>query len=83
MQLKDLPPRQPIGNECVCQYPHVIVGVDYCQKCGRINRQLPKRQSSEEEIERLKEENKKLKFMIDKGLGWEDMRNDITYPHEL
>ena len=31
----------------------------------------------------LKEKNKKLKFMIDNGLGWEDMKNDITYPHEL
>ena len=36
-----------------------------------------------DEIERLSEENKKLRFMIDKGLGWEDMRNDIIMPHEL
>ena len=28
----------------------------------------------------LEEENKRLKFMIDNGLGWEDMKNDITYP---
>jgi hypothetical protein len=25
----------------------------------------------------------KLQFMIDNGLGPEDMINDITYPHEL
>jgi len=28
-------------------------------------------------------EIKKLIFMIDNGLGWEDMQNDITMPHEL
>lgn len=28
----------------------------------------------------LKTENEKLKFMIDKGLGWDDMINDISYP---
>jgi len=26
---------------------------------------------------------KKLEFMIENGLGWEDMRNDISIPHEL
>lgn len=36
--------------------------------------------------ERLRETTercKKLEFMIDKGLGWKDMENDITMPHEL
>jgi hypothetical protein len=36
--------------------------------------------------ERLRETTercKKLEFMIDKGLGWDDMKNDITMPHEL
>ena len=32
------------------------------------------------EIEKLREENKKYKFMIDNGLGFEDMKNDIEYP---
>lgn len=26
------------------------------------------------------DEIKKLKYMIDNGLGWEDMKNDIKYP---
>lgn len=26
----------------------------------------------------LIEENKRLKFMVDNGLGWEDMKNDIS-----
>lgn len=30
------------------------------------------------DIEALSEENKKLCFMIENGLGWEDMRNDIS-----
>ncbi len=29
------------------------------------------------QTEYIKNENKKLKFMIDNGLGWEDLRNDI------
>jgi len=28
----------------------------------------------EKEIKQLKEQNKELKFMIDNGLGWEDMK---------
>lgn len=35
------------------------------------------------DVEGLRKENAKLKFMIDNGLGWEDMKNDITYPHEI
>lgn len=31
----------------------------------------------------LKEEIKRLHFMIDNGLGWDDMKNDITLPHEI
>ncbi len=31
----------------------------------------------------LREENRRLKFMIDNGLGWEDMKNDIELPKEL
>jgi hypothetical protein len=31
----------------------------------------------------LKEQVKKLEFMIENGLGWEDMKNDISMPHEL
>lgn len=37
----------------------------------------------ESDINELKEENRKLRFMIDNGLGYEDMKNDITYPNEL
>lgn len=28
-------------------------------------------------------EIKKLKFMIDNGLGWDDMKNDISPMHEI
>jgi len=31
----------------------------------------------------MMEKVKKLEFMIENGLGWEDMINDITYPKEL
>jgi hypothetical protein len=31
----------------------------------------------------LRERCKKLEFMIDKGLGWDDVKNDISMPHEL
>ena len=34
-------------------------------------------------IDPLQEEIKRLRFMIDNGLGWEDMKNDITMPHEI
>jgi len=34
-------------------------------------------------IERLEADNKLLNFMVENGLGEEDMINDITYPHEL
>lgn len=29
------------------------------------------------------EENRKLKFMVDNGLGWEDLKNDISYPNDI
>jgi len=35
------------------------------------------------QVVELKEKVKKLEFMIENGLGWEDMRNDISIPHEL
>jgi len=31
----------------------------------------------------LKEEKKKLEFMIENGLGWKDMENDISPMHEI
>ena len=34
-------------------------------------------------IKKLEADNKLLKFMVENGLGEEDMMNDITYPHEL
>ena len=37
----------------------------------------------EERLRGVTERCKKLEFMIDKGLGWDDMKNDITMPHEL
>jgi hypothetical protein len=30
--------------------------------------------------DKMQEENKKLKFMVDNGLGWDDLKDDITYP---
>lgn len=36
-----------------------------------------------EQCQKRDEEIKRLKFMIDNGLGWEDMQNDITMPHEI
>lgn len=44
------------------------------------------RKASENLLNKIKErdeEIKKLKFMIDNGLGWDDMINDITMPHEI
>ena len=35
---------------------------------------------SRSKIKQLTEDNKKLKFMVDNGLGYEDLKNDITYP---
>lgn len=37
-----------------------------CDKCG---------------FKTLQDENKKLKFMIDNGLGWEDMQQDSLQSH--
>jgi len=35
------------------------------------------------QVVEMKEKVKKLEFMIENGLGWEDIRNDISMPHEL
>ena len=40
-------------------------------------------QFKEEVCEDRNEKIKKLEFMIENGLGWKDMKNDITYPHEI
>ena len=37
----------------------------------------------EERLRATTERCKKLEFMIENGLGWEDMRNDITMPLEI
>lgn len=34
-------------------------------------------------IAKLEADNKVLRFMVDNGLGEEDMFDDITYPHEI
>jgi len=34
-------------------------------------------------IQKLEAENKLLAFMVENGLGEQDVLNDITYPHEL
>ena len=31
----------------------------------------------------LRERCKQLEFMIEKELGWDDVKNDISMPHEL
>ena len=31
----------------------------------------------------LRERCKQLEFMIEKGLGWDDVKNDISMSHEL
>jgi len=36
----------------------------------------------ESEIKQLEEKQKKYEYMIENGLGYEDMINDITYPNE-
>lgn len=35
------------------------------------------------QIEELKKQVKNLEFMVENGLGWEDMKNDISMPREL
>lgn len=39
--------------------------------------------SAEFEAHILREENKRLHYMIENGIGWDDMKNDIKYPAEL
>jgi len=39
--------------------------------------------STEFDLHILREENKRLQFMINNGLGWKDMENDISPMHEL
>jgi len=34
-------------------------------------------------IAQLLEDKRKLTFMIENGLGWKDVENDITMPHEI
>lgn len=34
-------------------------------------------------IDKLEKENEWLKFMVDNGLGEEDLRNDITMPKDI
>ena len=36
-----------------------------------------------DELIEAKKEIDKLKFMINNGLGWDDMKNDIQMPHEI
>jgi len=36
-----------------------------------------------QQLDKLRERCKQLEFMIEKGLGWDDIKNDITIPHEL
>jgi len=66
----------------------------YCIKCGILNcepdlpsdlRSVLRGETSEllKQRDELLEKVKKLEFMIDKGLGWDDMKNDITMPHEI
>jgi hypothetical protein len=62
------------------------VGIPYEDAIKAIRATLHAQQIAEGAEERLREVTercKKLKFMIDKGLGWDDMKNDITMPHEL
>ena len=57
------------------QSPAFLVGAVSC--CTDLEWSLYK------QVVNLKEEVKQLKFMIENGLGWEDMKNDISMPHEL
>lgn len=41
---------------------------------------LIRKERLEKDVESLEERNKKLNYMIDNGLGHEDMLNDIKYP---
>lgn len=34
-----------------------------------------------EEVERLQKENEQLRYMIELGLGWEDIKIHVTYPN--
>ncbi len=47
------------------------------QKCGLLPSELLKQRDG------LLKKIKTLEFMIEKGLGWEDMQNDITMPREI
>lgn len=47
------------------------------QKCGLLPSELLRQRDE------LRERCKQLEFMIEKGLGWDDVKNDISMPHEL
>jgi len=66
---------------------HYVPKDDY-DKLGRLMDQLAEADEKQtsgllRQRDELRERCKQLEFMIEKGLGWDDMKNDITMPHEL
>jgi len=65
---------------------HVVprtVALDAMHEFATLHAQKIADKMVSERLRETTERCKKLEFMIDKGLGWKDMENDITMPHEL
>ena len=69
---RDIPTTERIANALL-----IADAGNTAQKCGLLPSELLRQQDE------LRERCKQLEFMIEKGLGWDDMKNDITMPHEL
>ena len=66
--------QQAKQNECLSDLT-ALISEDYVEKA--------KYDEAVHQRDELRERCKQLEFMIEKGLGWDDMKNDITMPHEL
>ena len=69
------------------QYPFPYVkpalAIKAMQEFATLHAQRLAEKMVEEKLRAMIERCKKLEFMIENGLGWKDMENDITMPHEL
>lgn len=74
-----------IEKDCISsmkEYANALIGEGYVEKAAYVALEniLAKTEAA---LLAQKEISKKLEFMINNGLGFEDMINDITMPHEL
>ena len=72
-------PNVPFDENVTMYYPAILSAMEEYAN-AKINEAMRK-SCTENKI--LKEKITRLKFMIDNGLGWKDMENDISPMHEL